>query len=125
MNGNEETPGNLSVRRAEAAGRIRRVADTLDAAFRLPGTGYRFGYDGLIGLIPGVGDLLGLAPLVYFMYIAREHNLPRRVHVRMIWNQLLDVVIGSVPVLGDLFDFAWKANRRNVRLFERAVGVDD
>lgn len=106
-----------------AARELRRLAWLLDDSIRLPG-GYRVGLDGIVGIIPGVGDALGLAASTYILLRARGFGVPRVVMVRMIANVLLDSVVGAIPLLGDLFDFNFKANRRNIELMERYL-VDD
>ncbi len=97
---------------------IERLAELLDDRFRMPLTGWRFGLDGLIGLIPGAGDLITAALSVYIIYRARRLGVPLRIRARMAANVALDLFLGAAPVAGDLFDFAWKANRRNLRLIE-------
>ena len=98
--------------------RIKRLAWLVDAAFVLPGTRFRFGLNSIIGIVPGGGDaVLGLISL----HIVREAaalGVPRHTIMRMIGNIAVEVVGGSVPVLGDLFDVALKANLRNIRLVE-------
>ena len=97
---------------------LARLARLLDSSIRLPG-GYRIGIDGLLGLAPGVGDALGAALSLYI--IARAHQLgaPGRVLARMLLNVGADALIGTVPLLGDWFDFAFKANQRNLSLLRR------
>jgi hypothetical protein len=91
----------------------------LDEAFRIPGTPIRFGLDGVIGLVPGVGDVLaGLLSLVIPL-AAWIRGVPYVTLVRMAANLGIGVLVGSVPVLGDIFDIAWKANRRNYLLLAR------
>ncbi len=105
--------------------RIKRLAWLVDAAFVLPGTRFRFGLNSLIGLAPGGGDaILGLISL-YIVQQAAQLGLPRHLIMRMIGNIAVEVVGGSVPILGDLFDMALKANLRNIRILEdhlRATG---
>jgi hypothetical protein len=92
------------------------LAHLLDDCFRIPGTPIRFGLDGLIGLIPGLGDVLaGLASSILII-AAWLRGVPYVTLARMLVNLGLDVVIGSIPFLGDIFDIAWKANRRNYKL---------
>jgi Domain of unknown function (DUF4112) len=92
------------------------LAHLLDDWFRIPGTSVRFGLDGIIGLIPGLGDILaGLASCIIIL-AAWVRGVPYVTLVRMVVNLALDVVIGAIPLLGDAFDIAWKANRRNYRL---------
>jgi hypothetical protein len=105
-------------RRLEA---FERWATLLDAAFGIPGTRIRFGLDALIGLVPGAGDAVaGLFSAAIIVQAARM-GIPRVVLARMVFNALLDIVVGAVPFLGDLFDVGWKANLRNVRLLDRFV----
>jgi hypothetical protein len=99
---------------------LKRMAHLLDSSIRLPG-GYRIGLDGLIGLLPGVGDLAGALLSTYIVAQAHRLGAPRSVILRMGLNLLTDTLVGAVPVMGDLFDFAWKANLRNVRLLEQHV----
>jgi hypothetical protein len=99
-------------------GRISKLSYFLDEAIPLPG-GYRIGWDGIIGLIPGLGDLLGLAASGYILYLAAQGGVGKAVLVRMAFNVLLESAIGSIPVLGDLFDFVFKANTRNLQLLQR------
>lgn len=91
----------------------------LDSAFRVPGTGIRFGLDAIIGLIPGVGDLASPIFTGLLLVTGFRMRLPAIVQARMVLNAALDMVIGLVPLLGDLADIAWKANLRNLALLER------
>lgn len=101
--------------------RIDRLAGALDAKFRLPGTNWRFGWDGLVGLVPGVGDLLTVAPSVWMILEGRRLGVPAGVLARMAANTAVDFGLGSVPILGDLFDIAFKANLRNAALLRGAA----
>lgn len=103
--------------------RLRRLAWVLDASLRVPGTRFRVGVDGLIGLVPGVGDLAGGLVSAWLVWRAHRLGARRRVLARMAGNALVEAVLGTVPVLGDLFDFGFKANLRNVRLLERALAA--
>jgi hypothetical protein len=88
----------------------------LDEAFRVPGTGIRFGLDGIIGLVPGLGDVLaGLLSLIIPL-AAWIRGVPYVTLARMAANLAIGVLVGSIPILGDIFDIAWKANRRNYLL---------
>ena len=98
--------------------RLRSLANLFDNALPLPG-GFRVGLDPIIGLIPGVGDVIGAIVAVFILTEATNIGVPRSIVWRMIGNILLDSVVGSIPFLGDLFDFAFKANSRNVDLLER------
>jgi hypothetical protein len=105
----------------EGLRRARAVAALLDDAITIPGTDMRVGLDPLIGLMPGIGDFVGGAVSVYIILEAARAGAPASVLVRMASTVGVDIVIGSIPVLGDLFDFGWKSNTRNVRLLERHV----
>ena len=98
--------------------RLRTLARVMDDAVRVPGTNFRVGLDALIGLIPGVGDVAGGAATAYTIMAGERMGAPKTVLVRMVWNVLVDTVVGSIPFLGDLFDIGYKANRRNVQLLE-------
>lgn len=98
-----------------------RVVRFLDDGMTVPGTKYRIGFDGLIGLVlPGAGDAASAVGALSLFWLAVQRGVPRVVLARMALNVALDSLVGAIPVLGDLFDFAWKANRRNLRLIERA-----
>lgn len=95
------------------------LAHLLDRAFRIPGTNWRFGLDALVGLIPGLGDVLGAVVGGYGIWIARQLGAPASIQVRMLLNLAVDALVGLVPLAGDLFDFAFKANTRNQALLEQ------
>lgn len=101
---------------------LDRLTYWLDDRFRVPGTGFRVGLDGLVGLVPGVGDVATNALTAYIVYRAWRLGIPRSVLLRMLGNLGIDTVVGIVPVAGDLLDFGFKANRRNVRLLRRHLG---
>ncbi len=97
------------------------LSHLLDDCFRIPGTEIRFGLDGIVGLVPAVGDVLaGLASCI-LIFAAWVRGVPYVTLVRMAVNLALDVVIGAIPFLGDAFDIAWKANRRNYKLLIRHI----
>ena len=96
--------------------RIDALATLLDTALVIPGTGIRFGLDGLIGLFPVVGDIITTALSLFIVHEAYQLGAPGHVIVRMLGNVALDGVFGAVPLVGDAFDVLWRANRRNVRL---------
>lgn len=98
---------------------LRRWSYLLDSVFRVPGTNIRFGWDPIIGLIPGLGDLSSPVFAVLLLLQARRMRVPRIVQLRMLLNAGLDAMLSFVPVLGNLFDVAWKANARNMALLER------
>jgi NAD/NADP transhydrogenase beta subunit len=97
---------------------INTLARLMDSQFAVPGTKLRFGLDGIIGLIPGVGDLSTFAVSGYLVFLMASNGASGFVLARMILNVLLDVTIGAIPFVGDLFDFAFKANSRNMRLMQ-------
>ncbi|HEX4067206.1 MAG TPA: DUF4112 domain-containing protein [Acidobacteriaceae bacterium] len=94
-------------------------AHLLDDCFRIPGTRIRLGIDGLIGLIPALGDVLAGIASFLLILAAWVRGVPYVTLVRMMINLGLDVLIGAIPFFGDIFDIAWKANRRNYRLMTR------
>ncbi|MFP3385080.1 DUF4112 domain-containing protein [Tritonibacter sp. SIMBA_163] len=102
---------------AEVA-RLENLAKTLDARFRIPLTGFRVGLDGLIGLIPGVGDTLAALPSAYLIARGWQLGAKKRTLARMSVNTGLDWMLGSIPIVGDLFDIGFKGNLRNVRLLQ-------
>ena len=95
------------------------LAHVLDDCFRVPGTSIRFGIDGIIGLIPGLGDILGGLASCIIVIAAWFRGVPYVTLLRMGINIGIEVLIGSIPIAGDLFDIAWKANRRNYALMTR------
>jgi hypothetical protein len=97
----------------------RRLATLLDAQFRIPGTPFRYGWDAVLGLVPGLGDAAGGLLGAYGILTAYQLGAPPAVLLRLLLNLGLDLVLGSVPLLGDLLDVAWKGNLRNVALLER------
>ncbi|HEX2164824.1 MAG TPA: DUF4112 domain-containing protein [Thermoanaerobaculia bacterium] len=98
---------------------VRRLVEVMDQSFAVPGTRFRFGLDALIGMIPAVGDILGMLIGSAVFFEAVRLRVPVRVLGQMLFNLWLDSVVGSVPVVGDAFDFVFKANRRNLKLLER------
>jgi len=101
---------------------LRGLEILLDEAFRIPGTQIRFGIDGIIGLVPGIGDVLaGILSLVIPL-AAWIRGVPYVTLVRMAVNLGIGVLVGTIPVFGDAFDIFWKANRRNYRLLTRHLG---
>ena len=104
--------------------RVETVAYWLDERFRIPGTSIRVGLDGIAGLIPGVGDAATTLIALYIVAEGYRLGLPRRAIVRMLGNVGLDFVLGSIPLLGDVFDVAFKANRRNLRILLDHVGPE-
>jgi hypothetical protein len=111
-----KTPGPVEWRRLEA---LRSAARLLDSAVRVPGTTYRIGLDPILGLIPGLGDLVSPLFALAIVWQARSFGVPRIVLLRMIVNVAIDALVGTIPFLGDIFDFGWKANSMNLALLEQ------
>jgi hypothetical protein len=105
--------------RADRVARIDALAQLLDSAFVLPGTNIRFGIDALIGLVPGIGDLISTALSLFIVREARALGAPRWMVARMLGNVAFDTVVGAVPLLGDVADVAFRANRRNVAMLRK------
>jgi len=101
---------------------LRRLEILLDEAFRVPGTKMRFGIDGIVGLVPGIGDVLAGLLSVIIPVAAWIRGVPYVTLVRMAANVGIGVLVGTIPIFGDIFDIAWKANRRNYRLLRRHLG---
>jgi hypothetical protein len=99
--------------------RIDSVARLMDAQFRLPVIGTRIGLDGLVGLVPGVGDAVVFLPSVWMIQRGWHHGARRRTLARMMGNSGIDLLIGAIPLVGDLFDIGYKANLRNAALLRR------
>jgi len=98
------------------------LSHLLDDFLRIPGTNIRFGLDGIVGLIPGIGDILGAMASWIIILAAWRRGVPKITLVRMLVNVAIETILGTVPILGDAFDIAWKANRRNFALLQRATG---
>ncbi|MFI5236100.1 MAG: DUF4112 domain-containing protein [Gemmatimonadales bacterium] len=105
--------------------RLRRIAWICEECFRVPLIGTRFGVDAVIGLVPGVGDAIGGGIAAWGIVVAARLGAPGVVLGRMLLNVSTDVIAGSIPLFGDLFDVGWKAHRRNVRILERWVADPD
>ncbi|MEO0330652.1 MAG: DUF4112 domain-containing protein [Bacteroidota bacterium] len=98
---------------------VDRITRVMDSKFRVPGTNFRFGLDPILGLIPGLGDATSLAISGTLVYYMAKHGVSRKVIIMMLGNIALDAIFGSIPILGNLFDFFYKANTRNIRLLKR------
>ena len=101
--------------------RARALTRLLDSAATIPGTGVRFGLDPILGLVPGLGDVAGAALAGYLVLLAQKHGAPRAVVLRMLANVAMDTAGGTIPIIGDAFDVAFKSNTRNLALLERAI----
>lgn len=104
---------------------LENLSRYLDGLFRIPGTGWRFGLDALIGLIPNVGDTLTSFASFYILIAGVRYGVPKITLLRMAFNIGLDYLVGTIPFIGDAFDFVWKANKQNMDLIrKRATGKD-
>jgi len=112
-----------TVERLENLNHIRKLSRLMDTAIRIPGIGFRIGLDPIIGLIPGAGDLISTAFSTYIIFLAARFGLPREILVKMILNISLEAVVGTVPLVGDLFDAYYKSNIRNLKLLEQHLDV--
>lgn len=111
--------GMNTIERLTTLNQIRKLSRLMDASIHIPGTGFRFGLDPIIGLIPGAGDLIATAISTYIILMAVRFRLPQTVIGWMIFNVVLEAVVGSVPLIGDLFDAFYKSNIRNLALLEK------
>ena len=101
------------------------LAFYLDDLFRIPGVGWRFGLDAIIGLVPNVGDTLTSLASFYILIAGVRYGVPKITLLRMALNIGIDYLVGSIPFIGDAFDFFWKSNKQNMNLIrERATGKD-
>lgn len=103
---------------ADRMARMERVAGVLDTRFRVPGVGIRVGWDSIIGLIPGLGDAVTAVPAGWMIWNAYHMGARKRTLVRMGLNAGVDLVIGGVPIVGDVFDIAFKAHKKNLALLQ-------
>jgi hypothetical protein len=98
---------------------LERFAHWLDSVFEIPGIRWRFGIDALLGLLPGLGDTASALASIYILQAATKFGVPRITLARMTLNIGIDLLAGALPIVGDLFDLYWKANRKNVELLRR------
>lgn len=108
-----------TAKRLATLNRIRKFSRLMDSSFRIPFTGFRFGLDPIIGLIPGAGDIIDAAFSAYLIYLATQFHLPGKTLQKMIFNVGLEAVVGAVPIAGDIFDAYFKSNIRNLALLEK------
>lgn len=95
---------------------LDNLSEILDSAFAIPGTRFRIGLDGILGLLPGIGDATGAALSIYLIFEAARLGLPLSTLLRMVGNVAIETAVGAIPIVGDIFDIAWKANMRNIAL---------
>jgi len=101
--------------------KLRKISDLWDRSLSVPGTNFKVGLESLVGLLPVGGDVIGILLSVYILFQAIQFRLPPSILFRMLFNILLDGVVGSVPIVGDIFDTTWKANTKNVNLLEAHI----
>jgi hypothetical protein len=108
--------------RQEAQRRLQRIAKLMDSQIRVPGLGLKIGADAILGLVPGFGDILTGAIGAYLIYEAQRLGIPRSAIVRMIANIAVDTAIGAIPLFGDVWDFFFRSNDRNMQILARHIG---
>jgi hypothetical protein len=108
----------LDPRARQGLARLRALTRLMDQAFGVPGTRWRFGLDALFGLVPGLGDVAGGVIAVYALHVARQLGAPGVIQLHMLTNIAIDASIGTIPIVGDLFDFVFKAQTRNLALLD-------
>ncbi len=112
---------NASPKQRAVLQRTRAVAHILDKSVRVPGTNFRIGIDPVLGVLPISGDIAAALSSLYIVLEAARVGVPPRTLALMGLNIAVDLVVGSIPVLGTLFDAVWKANVRNVALLEEQI----
>jgi hypothetical protein len=109
-------------RRDEAHRRLRRIARLMDSEFRVPVIGLRVGADAILGLVPGIGDAVSGLIGAWLIYEAQRLGIPRSALLRMIANVVFDTAVGAIPVVGDIWDFFFRSNDRNMQILARHIG---
>jgi len=104
--------------------RIERIARILDSVVTVPGTKVKIGLDPILGIIPGVGDAIASFMSAIILYEAASAGVPKRHLLRMLGNVVIDSLVGAIPVLGDIFDFAFRANERNLEIIRSIPAAD-
>lgn len=113
----------LAPSRLATLNRLRKFSRLLDNAIGIPGTKFRIGLDPILGIIPGAGDFLGTVLSAYIVIEAARLGLPKETLAKMVSNIVLESAVGTLPVIGDLFDVVWKANIRNFELVEAHLNI--
>ena len=101
--------------------RLKLLSERLDNSIKIPGTNQKIGIDAIIGLIPILGDFIGVIFSTYIMYSGIKMGVPSKIAQKMAANIAIEFVLGSIPIIGDIFDALWKANKRNVELIEKTT----
>ncbi len=102
---------------------LEQLSYWLDDAIRIPGLGWRFGLDAIVGFVPGVGDMATTIASLYILAAAVRYRVPKITILRMALNIAIDYLVGMIPFVGDLFDFAWKSNKMNMNLLRTHATV--
>ena len=110
-------------RPVEVEASLDQLSRWMDGLFRIPGLGWRFGLDAIVGLVPGVGDTLTTMVSFYILAAGVRYRVPKVTLLRMGLNTGIDYVLGAIPLVGDLFDVAWKSNQMNIELLRRRATV--
>jgi hypothetical protein len=101
--------------------RLKLLSERLDDSIKIPGTNQKIGIDAIVGIIPILGDFIGIIFSTYIMYSGIKMGVSSKIVKKMATNIAIDFIIGSIPIIGDIFDALWKANKRNVELIEKAT----
>jgi hypothetical protein len=101
--------------------RLKLLSERLDDSIKIPGTNQKIGIDAIVGIIPILGDFIGVIFSTYIMYSGIKMGVSSKIVKKMAANIAIEFVIGSIPIIGDIFDALWKANKRNVELIEEAT----
>ena len=101
--------------------RLKLLSERLDDSIKIPGTNQKIGIDAIVGIIPILGDFIGVIFSTYIMYSGIKMGVSSKIVKKMATNIVIEFVIGSIPIIGDIFDALWKANKRNVELIEEAT----
>ena len=109
----------MTLHKQKKLDKIQSLANLLDTKFLIPFTPFRIGLDGIIGLIPGISDTLTLALSSWIIFQAHQLKAPLGLKLRMVWNVIVDWLIGFIPFFGDIFDIGWKANQKNASLLAK------
>jgi len=112
-------------RQSEIEESLEKLSEYLDGLFQIPGTRWRFGLDAVIGLIPNFGDTLTTLVSFYILIAGVRYGVPKITLLRMAMNVAIDYVIGAIPLIGDVFDFFWKSNKRNIDLIKKRATKKD